>query len=96
MHLKEDLAVGGHRDAVSVGEGQGLVVVEDRVEVLDPYGVHRAIQQQPDMVSCTGQWVVGEGLTAAARCGLHRTVGYVGRANSTTRRTAGADETDIC
>ena len=51
VHLEDDLAVRGHRDAVAVGEGQRLVVVEDRVEVLDPDGVHRTVQHQPDVLT---------------------------------------------
>lgn len=49
MHLKDDLAVGGHGNAVTVGQGQGLVVIQDRVQVLNPDSVHRAIQHQPYM-----------------------------------------------
>ena len=51
MHLEHDLAVGRHRDAISVGQRQLLGVVEHRVEVLDPDGVDRAIQHQPHVVA---------------------------------------------
>ena len=51
VHLKDDLAVGRHGDAVSIGKGQLLGVVQHRVEVLDPDCVHRAVQQQPDVLT---------------------------------------------
>ena len=50
-YLKDNLAVGSHGDAVTVGQGEGLVVVQHRVEVLDPDCVHRAVQQQPDVLT---------------------------------------------
>ncbi len=50
-YLKDDFAVGGHGDAVAVGQGQGLVVVQHRVEVLNPDGVHRPVQHQPHMLT---------------------------------------------
>ena len=51
VHLEDDLAVGSHRDPVSVGQRQLLGVVQHRVEVLDPDGVHRSVQYQPHVVA---------------------------------------------
>ena len=51
VHLKDDLAVGRHGDAVTVSQGQGLVVVQHRVQVLDPDGVHRPIKHQPHVLT---------------------------------------------
>jgi len=51
VNLKDDLAVGGHRDTIPVGQSERLVVVQHRVEVLDPNGINWAIQHKPDMVS---------------------------------------------
>ena len=49
MHLEDDLTVGGHGDTVTVGQGQGLVVVKDRVQVLNPDGVHWTVKYKPDV-----------------------------------------------
>ena len=49
VHLKHDLAAWRHGDTISIGKCQGLVVIQHRVQVLNPDGVHRAIQQQPDI-----------------------------------------------
>ena len=51
MYFEDDLAVGRHRNAVAIGQCQGLVVIEHRVQVLDPDGVDRAVQQQPDVIT---------------------------------------------
>ena len=51
MYLEDDLTVGGHRDTVTVSQGEGLVVVQHRVEVLNPDSVHWAVQHQPDVLS---------------------------------------------
>ena len=48
--LEDDLDVGGQVHPVPVGQGQDLGVVEHRVEVLYPYGVHRAVQNEPDVL----------------------------------------------
>ena len=51
VHFEDDLAVGCHGDAVTVGQGQGLVVVQHGVQVLNPDSVHRAIKHQPDVLT---------------------------------------------
>lgn len=51
MHLEDDLAVRGHWNTVTISQGQGLVVVKDRVEVFDPDGIHWTIQKQPRMIA---------------------------------------------
>ena len=51
VDLKDDLTVGRHRDPVSVGQGQGLVVIEDGIEVLDPNSVDWTVQNEPDVVT---------------------------------------------
>ena len=51
VHLEDDLTVRRHDDTVSVRQRQRLVVVQDGVEVLNPDRVHRAVQQQPHVVS---------------------------------------------
>jgi len=51
VHLEDDLARGRHRDTVAVGQSQSLVVVEHRVEVLDPDSVDWTVQNQPDVFS---------------------------------------------
>lgn len=50
--LEDDLAARGHRDPVTVGQRQGSVVIEDGVQVLDPDGVDRPVQDQPDVLAC--------------------------------------------
>lgn len=52
--LEDDLAARGHRDPVAVSQGQGLVVIEDGIQVLDPDGVDGAIEDQPDVLSWNG------------------------------------------
>lgn len=49
MGLKDDLAVGGHGDTVPISQGQSLVVIQHRVQVLDPDSIHRPVQHQPDV-----------------------------------------------
>ena len=51
MRLEQDLAGGVHGNPISVGERQGLVVVQHRVQVLDPNGVDRSVQYQPHVVA---------------------------------------------
>lgn len=51
VHLKNDLAVGRHRNSVAVGEGECLVVVQHRVQVLNPDCVDGAVQDQPDVLT---------------------------------------------
>ena len=55
MHLEDDLAVWRHGDTISVGESQGLVVVQDGVEILNPDGVYRAVKNQPYMLTLAGK-----------------------------------------
>ncbi len=54
VRLEDDFAIGRHWDSISVGEGQSLVVIQNTVEILDPYGVYWAIQYQPDVLTCNG------------------------------------------
>lgn len=54
--LEDDLAARGHRDPVAVSQGQGLVVIEDGIQVLDPDGVDGAIEDQPDVLSWNGKF----------------------------------------
>ena len=51
VYLEDDLARGGHWDAVAVGERQSSVVVENRVEVLDPDRIDGPVEHQPDVIS---------------------------------------------
>jgi len=44
MHFEDDFARGRHRDSIAVRQRQSLVVVQHRVEVLDPDCVDRAVQ----------------------------------------------------
>mmetsp|Transcript_20779 Transcript_20779/g.35679 ORF Transcript_20779/g.35679 Transcript_20779/m.35679 type:complete len:2651 (-) Transcript_20779:3350-11302(-) len=50
LGLEAALDAGGHGNAVPVGQGQQLVVVEHCVQVLDPNGVHRAIADDPNVL----------------------------------------------
>ena len=50
VDLEYDLAVWRHRDSIAVRQGQGLVVVEHRVKILDPDGVDWAVQDEPHML----------------------------------------------
>lgn len=52
--FKNHFAVGGHRDAISVGQRQGFVVVQNWVEVLNPDGVNRSVEDYPDVLSWKG------------------------------------------
>mmetsp|Transcript_24250 Transcript_24250/g.59856 ORF Transcript_24250/g.59856 Transcript_24250/m.59856 type:complete len:305 (+) Transcript_24250:6836-7750(+) len=47
LHLEHDAHVGRNLQALAVGESEELVVVEDRVEVLGPLGVHVAVKHDP-------------------------------------------------
>mmetsp|Transcript_13743 Transcript_13743/g.31845 ORF Transcript_13743/g.31845 Transcript_13743/m.31845 type:complete len:1547 (-) Transcript_13743:4516-9156(-) len=47
LGLEDELHVGDHGDAVTVGEGEELVVVEHGVEVLNPDGVHGPVENNP-------------------------------------------------
>lgn len=46
-HLEDELDVVGHGYPITIGQGQDLVVVQDRVEVLDPDGVHGSVAYDP-------------------------------------------------
>ena len=50
--LEDDLAVWRHGDAVTVRQSECLVVVQHRVQILNPNGVHWAVQNQPDVFTC--------------------------------------------
>ena len=57
VRLEDDLAVGRHGDAVTIGQGQRLVVVKHAVQVLNPDGVHWPVQDDPDVFTLYGgQW----------------------------------------
>lgn len=47
VHLKHKLAGWGHGDTVTISQCQCFVIIQHRVEVLNPYGIHRAIQYNP-------------------------------------------------
>ena len=51
VDLKDDLAVGGHGDSISVSQGQSLVIVQHRVQVLNPDSIYWAVQQKPDVLT---------------------------------------------
>ena len=51
MGLKDDLAERCHWDSVTVGQGQGLVVVKDGVQVLDPNGVDGTVKDKPHVLA---------------------------------------------
>ena len=51
MGLEDDLTSRGHGDSVTVGQRQSLVVVQYRVEVLNPDGIDRPIQDEPYMLA---------------------------------------------
>ena len=51
VHLKDDFTVWCHWNTVTISQGQGLVVIKDRVQVLYPNGIDRSIQQQPNMIT---------------------------------------------
>ena len=51
--LKDDFTVWGHWDTITIGQGQGLVVVQHRVEVLNPDGINWTVQYKPDVFTCT-------------------------------------------
>ena len=50
--LKENLAVWRHGDAVAVGQGERLVVVQHRVQILNPDGIHGTVHDQPNKFTC--------------------------------------------
>ena len=51
LRLEDGLHGVGHLDPVAVGQGQDLVVVEHRVQVLDPDGVHWSVQHDPRVLA---------------------------------------------
>mmetsp|Transcript_4454 Transcript_4454/g.12986 ORF Transcript_4454/g.12986 Transcript_4454/m.12986 type:complete len:489 (-) Transcript_4454:593-2059(-) len=52
LHLKDDVHARGHGDDLAGDEAEFLVVVEHRVHVLDPDGVHGAVEDDPLAVEC--------------------------------------------
>ena len=52
LDLEEHVDVGRELDALAVGQAQHLVVVQHRVHVLDPQGVHRPVADDPLVVLC--------------------------------------------
>ena len=52
VNLEENLGVGCHRNAIAVRQCQRLVVVQHRVQVLDPDGVNRSVKNQPHIIRC--------------------------------------------
>ena len=51
VRLEDDFAVRRHGQTVPVGQRQRPVVVQHRVEVLDPQRIHRAVQDEPNVLS---------------------------------------------
>ena len=51
VHLKDDLTIRGHGDTITISQGQGLVVIQYRVKVLNPDGVYWTVQHQPHMLT---------------------------------------------
>ena len=49
--LEDDLAVWRHGDAVAVSQCERFVVVQHRVQILNPDGIHGTVQDQPDVFS---------------------------------------------
>ena len=54
VRLEDDLAIGRHGQPVAVGQRQRPVIIQHRVEILDPQRVHRSIQHQPNVFSLLG------------------------------------------
>lgn len=50
IYLEHSLNVVRHWHAITVGERQDLVIVEDGVEIFDPDGIHGAIGDDPGVV----------------------------------------------
>ena len=50
--LEHEVGGGGQLDDLAAHQAQLLVVVQHRVHVLDPDGVHRPVKQQPLAVRC--------------------------------------------
>ena len=46
-YFKDDLRVGRHGNTIAIGQSQRFVVVQHRVEILNPDGVDGTVQQQP-------------------------------------------------
>ena len=51
VYFEHNLTIRCHGDSIAISQGQGLVVIKDRVEILDPDGIYRSIQYQPDVVT---------------------------------------------
>eukprot|EP00959_Pyramimonas_sp_CCMP1952_P212024 4437141-Pyramimonas_sp.AAC.1 len=64
LHLEDHVHGATHLDDLAVGEAELLVVVQHGVHVLDPNGVHRAVQQHPLAVA---RGVVREGAELVAQ-----------------------------
>jgi len=54
--LKDEAHLRGHLDDLAAHQAQLLVVVEYRVHVLNPHGVHRAVEDQPFPVGALREW----------------------------------------
>mmetsp|Transcript_35153 Transcript_35153/g.59176 ORF Transcript_35153/g.59176 Transcript_35153/m.59176 type:complete len:211 (-) Transcript_35153:681-1313(-) len=50
VHLEDHVHVGAHGDDLGVGQAQLLVVVQHRVHVLDPDGIHGPVEHEPLLV----------------------------------------------
>jgi hypothetical protein len=51
VYFKDDLAVGSHRNSVSVGKCQRLVVVKNGVEIFNPNGIDWTVKHNPDVIT---------------------------------------------
>ena len=82
MDLEHDPNVGRQRQALSIGQGKQLVVVQDGVEVLHPLGVDVAVKDDPlslvnltpDVVDNAAEDVGEQAITPLPRVGVQHSV----------------------
>lgn len=51
VRLKDDLAVGSHGNPITIGEGQRAVIIQHRVQILNPDGINWPIQNNPNVLT---------------------------------------------
>lgn len=51
MRLEDNLAVGGHWNSIAISQRQRAVIIQHRVQVLNPDGINWPIQHDPNVLT---------------------------------------------
>jgi hypothetical protein len=49
MRFKNNLAVWSHGDPVAIGQSQGFIIIQHRIQIFNPDGINWTIKNNPDM-----------------------------------------------